>query len=1605
MRRIGDWFGRGRAAAEGSAEAWLTQRRAELRRLPPAAAELGRVLLGPPGEPATPPGRLDLAGREGLPVTSAADRAALWRLLCPRCATTVEAAWQLFPELGRWHDLLLRLPAGEALLETQRLVWLARLLRLIGPAELDMPALAALELPPADDHYHAGGSVAGLLLGAALAAGGPVGMAAAELLDRRVARGGLLCGAVLVAWAVGGQDAHLAALLATLRAPDTADAVRQQVLTAAALGRLAVQRQVWQAAVDEDRLPAVWWDNGGLHLLGLQQAALPARQRPAALGRALQHLGDPAAAQRARSSGSAADCWLALVAGGWHDGAATATAAVGLLTAQDPARRYAAVRWLAASGLPASVAALVEAVGDPDLRIACCAARAASWVLAQRPVAEPLVAQVERLRAEVGVPPRAGSGWRDPQMALAGATRAELAARLLARLPALQAQQPAQGSLGPWLVFPGWLEVCTRQAVAEWIQQLGEQLLPTTLAASLTAPHLTTASLAADPALRRAELAKLVRGDRSARTAAAALLRGLPLGADEVTVLSEALRRDGSLEARQLLATAPPALLRAAAPAWLADRSRRTATVELLARLAGGSPGDPTARALLAAWAGRQTSLDAVERQCLAALEISPPPPAATESGQPLPVAPQAVSPPLWSPAAEALARLLLDCFDSLAGAARADGDDGQPGQVAVWPALRLDDYTLREPLDAADLPLAERWLAAYRGRPDAARDADGCELLRVACDPRLPGGWHPRHFAGDQATDYALTTALQSLCTWLLALDQPTSSADWLLAAFEAACAATFARSGPGDPAAAATLQRVLGGLQRYRVVQPDDWPAGRQTRFWQTLAWAAGESYQRGGVEVRPTARDIANGYAAGVIGRAAVLEHLRGPGPLAAPDHLAGRLLQLPPHGPAADEGLQRLLDEVRADLLTAELDGSAEPSERLDALRRSVGFRGTGVLCRLLEALRKQKLRPDLYSGATARRSRWVVAVWPLPEETPEISAERLRVSSQTVARWLEVAVLAPQWAPAIERLLDWPALESAVWWLLAHSRSFEDPYQDDELAAWDAGCAPFGTLSGEARRGGAIDAAWFRQCYAALGEARWEQLVAVSGRVGEPAARQAALLAADVLRGRVEPASLTARLAGRPQAADLVALGLLPVPNQAAAASRYQVLEAARRAVGKAAGARRYGLLAAVELGLQYLAVSAGYGTVERLRWGLEAAAGDLLRDPPTLTSAGAVVTVALVAGLPQLEVRRDGRMLRRVPAELAKDPAVVALRTQVAALRAQVEQFPEILERALLLQQIFGGAELTALLAHPLLSPPLRALLWSTPAGPAQLLEAHDGPRLQTAEGVPQALASNVQLRLIHPLDLSASDLARWRERLGPQPLRQLDRPTFGLTAAEQEGCLELRRYRGHPLAAAGLLAAARREGWAYYGDSGLSWTREGLGVLLIVTFDDLLPPWASAATCQVESVKFRAGRTTPRCGDLPPRLRSELLYALHRLVTALLNGPGVAHPLPLTAAERAEWVARTTVDLPPVTLDGTTVRVSGQHNQYRLELTDGSLRGRRGQELDLAPHEAAWPPTVTLPADLTADPPTARLLLTILRLAHDHQVREPWLQHALARG
>jgi hypothetical protein len=316
-------------------------------------------------------------------------------------------------------------------------------------------------------------------------------------------------------------------------------------------------------------------------------------------------------------------------------------------------------------------------------------------------------------------------------------------------------------------------------------------------------------------------------------------------------------------------------------------------------------------------------------------------------------------------------------------------------------------------------------------------------------------------------------------------------------------------------------------------------------------------------------------------------------------------------------------------------------------------------------------------------------------------------------------------------------------------------------------------------------------------------------------------------------------------------------------------------------------------------------------------------------------------------------------------------PAVAALAERKTALTRQVSRVRASLEQAMVSQDAFTAADLTALDGHPVLAPMLRLLVFVD--GTGRTVRRLDG-------GLVDATGATVEagddLRLAHPTDLlAAGDWPTWQRILVRdglrQPFRQVFRELYPLTAAERATSPTSQRYAGHQVRPGQAQALLGARGWLVDHESGAAsrgFHRHRLVARVEVRNGFLTPAEVELPT--LDTVRFtRPGEWLAQPLDsVPPVVFSEAMRDLD-LVVSVAHAGGVDPEATASTVDMRAALVRETARL--LRLDN-------------VREVDGQRRGR-----------------VFLPfAD--DDPRTAEVVAKVLLLARDREIRDPTILEQL---
>ena len=802
------------------------------------------------------------------------------------------------------------------------------------------------------------------------------------------------------------------------------------------------------------------------------------------------------------------------------------------------------------------------------------------------------------------------------------------------------------------------------------------------------------------------------------------------------------------------------------------------------------------------------------------------------------------------------------------------------------------------------------------------------------------------------------------------------------------------------------------------------DAWPLALRRRYWE-LSLYSGRGFSRLPLQ-SPGLQSLLHAETQGWASRDDLLDQVIGPRPEsryssdfdALRDYTRRKLRESLPITPAWMDAV----NTVRARVLEVESVRGDLETPATPAASSLQSVEGAQVPLTLLAALGKNPLRRG-YMGHNESRdvtfSHLIRVSFPAAGDTPASFASQVTALKLSETRLLDLAMFAPQWAALVAETLGWKGLHGAVLWLHAHTRDSSWSVPQEVREAWEAEIGERTPLTGTELLEGAVDVGWFGRVYRDLKQERFQTLLGAAKYASSSGGHKRAELFARTILGEEPEDGLLARITDKRQQDAVRALGLLPLPKKGASKagqklveSRYRTLADFRRGARQFGAQRQASERLAADIGMQNLARTAGFSDPQRLMWAMEAHMAPDWKQ--TLTAEGVTLSIDLTAqGDASLRVTRGEKVLKSVPASLAKHPEVLTLRATLSELTATRKRMRSALEEAMVRGDLFQGAELTSLAAHPVIAPMLRSLVWV-------LNEEHlgwwrsdteQGESLQTQAG--SEPVADRALRLAHPHDLYAS--GGWSEfqrqvveQEVQQPFKQVFREYYPLTPAErgaEQGARRSLRYDGHHVQPTQAAALLKTRGWITVPEEGVRKTfhAEGINVWVDSSLGYGTPNEVEGTP--IGAVYFIARDQTEvmPLASVPPRLLSETMRDLD-LVVSVAHVGGVDPEASQSTVEMREQLLAETLrllKLGNVRLENRHALIEGHHARYSVHLGSGTVHRLPGGFLCVIPVHNQHQGRLFLPfAD--PDPKTAEVVSKVLLLAEDKKILDPTILEQL---
>lgn len=694
-----------------------------------------------------------------------------------------------------------------------------------------------------------------------------------------------------------------------------------------------------------------------------------------------------------------------------------------------------------------------------------------------------------------------------------------------------------------------------------------------------------------------------------------------------------------------------------------------------------------------------------------------------------------------------------------------------------------------------------------------------------------------------------------------------------------------------------------------------------------------------------------------------------------------------------------------------ILTVELKRGEQETPFSQYIRSIRVVYGIEWMIRILTALGQDSLkRSGGYRSETDRRSvlsHLLKICHPGPEETVKDLKEALKGTEISKKRLVELAMYAQQWIPILEKYFELPGFQSGCYYFMAHTSELLDEFMTSMVAKYSP-------LSPEELRDGAFDLRWFFEAYEKLGEKNFKLLYDAAKYSSNGAAHARARKYADAALGRTEKNVLKKEINEKRNKDLLMSFGLLPLEEERQKREedlldRYQFIQEFKKESRQFGAQRRASEGRAAELALQNLSVNAGFTDVTRLTLRMENRLLEEIWDCFEWKTLGDMEFKIQVdeTGKSTLQYRKNGKILKSIPAKHKKDENVLKYQSIVKKLKEQYSRTRQMMEQAMEDRTEFEVWELLELKKNPVIRPVTEPLVMKLVTGES----AADVPVLGflTEEGVvdwsgktvPAALDDRVLIA--HPHDLYRE--GHWHEyqkilfeKQVRQAFKQVFRELYVKLPEELEKS-ESMMFSGNQIQPQKTAGALKSRRWVADYEDGLQkiYYRENIVARIYAMADWFSPGDVEAPTLEWVAFSDRKTFKPLKIEAIPDVIYSEVMRDVD-LAVSVAHAGGVDPETSHSTIEMRRALVECSLELfkiNNVKLEGSHAIIDGKLGRYTVHLGSGIVHQMGNAMLFVIPVHSQHRGRLFLPF-LDDDPKTAEIVSKILLFAEDTKIKDP---------
>ncbi|GAA3935250.1 DUF4132 domain-containing protein [Chitinophaga oryziterrae] len=805
---------------------------------------------------------------------------------------------------------------------------------------------------------------------------------------------------------------------------------------------------------------------------------------------------------------------------------------------------------------------------------------------------------------------------------------------------------------------------------------------------------------------------------------------------------------------------------------------------------------------------------------------------------------------------------------------------------------------------------------------------------------------------------------------------------------------------------------QQLPGMFLFLKLVKPETMPDELVASCWNLYHWRQFSGLKESIPHNITPLMVYCRAYEKGIIGEP---DLLRG---IMEPEHM--RLLSSPRRNEREFDYmgrfpfLQPLFEKARNHVLDIELKRGDLPTSVTFIAEEIQSLFGVNRFAEIIAGLGKTTLRKGYYwgggdAGKTSSFSDLLKQCLALPTDTQEQFNAAMQQIKANEQRLIDAAMYAPQWQWFVSNYLGWKGLDSAIWWMHAHTKT--DGYKSVNSIT-ESAIARYSSLDVEEFKNGAVDKEWFLKAYKEIGAEHWPMVYDAAKYITDGNGHRRARIYADVLLGVLNLKEVTEKIMTKRDQDYVRIYGLAPLNKTNKAKdilARYEFLQQFKKESKQFGAQKQSSEALSIQISMENLARNAGYPDPIRLTWAMETKQVQAILSKETQVQYDDVLIGLIIDEKGEADVVsfKGDKVLKDIPSKYKKDKKIEELNGFKKTLREQFRRSRIGLEEAMVRGDLFLMSEVKELFTHPVIAKHLEKLVFISEEKHGFY---HDGT-LVNADGEVSALNDKDQLRIAHCTDLystgswSAYQHYAFDKKL-QQPFKQIFRELYLITDDERQEVAVSRRYAGHQVQPKQTLALLRSRGWKTNYEQGLQkvYHKEGFAACMYAMAD-----WFSPAEMENPTLETLAFMDLKTFKNVPfdkvhPRIFSEVMRDID-LVVSVAHAGGVDPEASHSSIEMRSVLLKETLrlfKLDNVTMKGSHALIKGSLGEYSVHLGSAVVHRVLSGYLSILPVHSQHRGRLFLPF-MDDDPRTAELLSKVLLLARDNEIQDPTILRQIA--